>query len=249
MSRSINVAAGMLLADRYEVRRSTPDGVMTFVEAEDTMFSRPSRVWLMGSTELCERHREVGATLTAARHPCLSPLHTVQLIDTADGAAVMVAFRHHDGPDLAEWLGGSGVDPGAALEVFDQVATAVGAVHRAGQSLGDVSSRSALLDADGSVYVADPLVAAIAHHGPRGAGPTQQRTDLNALVSLVIELLTGQEVPSDRRTPATLPRLGSLRPALAGVDRVLAEAVRPDRSQPPADELALRVRDALVAAL
>lgn len=249
MSGSTAVPPGTLLADRYDVRDSTPRGTLTLVEADDTMFSRPARVWLMASTELCGRHREVGATLTAARHPCLSPLHSVQLIDTPAGPAVMAAFRRHDGPNLAELLGGTGVEPSEAVEILDQVATAVGAVHDAGQSLGDLSSRSVVRDADGSVYVIDPLIAAIAHHGPRGAGPTQQRRDLNALVSIVIEVLTGEEVAPDRRTPAALPRLGARREALAGLDRVLAEAVRTDRTPPPAAELALRVRDALVAAL
>lgn len=249
MTGSIEVATGTVLADRYEVRRSSSKGTMTLVEANDTMFNRPARVWMMGGAELCERHREVATTLTAPRHPCLSPLHTVRMTDTPEGPALMAAYRQHEGPDLADLLDGVASEPADAVEIFDQVAAAVAAVHQAGQSLGNLSSRSAIKDSDGAVYLIDPLLEAVAHHGPLGAGPTQQRRDVNALAALVIELLTGDEVPSNQRTPTTLPRLGSQREALRDLDRVLAETVRPDRAPPPPAELALRVRDALVAVL
>lgn len=249
MTDTGDAAPGDLVDERFEILSVDHRDGMSLANAQDRQFDRPVRLWLLGRPDLIEHHEEVVRTLTSVQHPCLSPLHAVGLTDTATGPAVMVAFRGHCGPTLAAAHGGRPADAATTVEVFDQVAAAVGAVHARDQSLGDLNSGAVVADTDGSVYLLDPLVATIGHHGPQGAGPVHQQRDVGALVALVVELLTGRAVPGEDRTPRSLPRLGPDRPALTDLDRLLAEAVRPDRRPADPRELALEVRDALVSIL
>lgn len=246
---SVPLAPGEVLGGRFEVRAEAVWASMVFLHAHDQLLDRAARVWLLTPQEHVERTAEVARTLASVQHPCLSALHVVAEAETSAGPAVLVAYRGHQGYALRQAHGGRPADAATTVEVIDQVASGLAAVHAADQSLGCLDAEQVVLDADGCAYILDPLVAAVGHNGPAGAGPVHQQRDLGALVGLVIELLTGEPVPSDRRDPRTLPRLATARPVLADLDRVLAEAVRPDRPPPRPTELADRVRDALVAVL
>lgn len=240
------------LGDRFEVTTvdETHDGAFR-ARVRDTELDRPGRAWVLTSPDLVEEADTALRLLGRLRHPCVSPLHDAGLASIRDIGGIFVIRRLHVGATLRDRLTAQPLDVNEAVAVLEQVAHAVAAVHAIGQSLGDLASSGIVLDTvDGGAYLLDPLVAGLRHHGAAGPGAAFVDEDLRALAALVIEMLTGAPVPSEDRTPHRLPRLGVSQPEHAQLDRVLAEAVRPDdpafRHGP---ELAREVRDALVGVL
>ncbi len=169
-----------------------------------------------------DRERRVIARLS---HP-----NIVSLFDVGPD---FIAVLYVDGPSLAQRIE-SGIDPGTAVQIVLQIASALSHAHASGVVHRDVKPGNILLDAQGNAYLADFGLALFADDEdadfalragtPGYMAPEQMRgkdigpaADQYALGRTLLEMLAAGPVASDleralESLPTTLPE--ELRPLL-----------------------------------
>lgn len=177
-----------------------------------------------------QRFVNEGKLLAALQHP-----HVITLYDigAADGLA-WLSMEYVPGGDLKRRLANGALEPGAALDILEQIARGLGAAHARGIVHRDVKPANVLFRADGTAVLSDfgiaKSLATDANVTSKGvfvgspnymapeqaeAGEIDHRTDIYALGVIFFELLTGQKpYQSDsvvevihRHRTAPIPRL------------------------------------------
>lgn len=160
------VIAGQLLGERYELRSVIGRGGMGEVWlGHDRMLGRDVALKVLdihGSAdhgEAAERFRREATAAAALSHP-----HVVRIFDAgvADGIAYLV-MELLPGPTIAELVAAEGPLPvDRVVQLAQQAADGLAAVHRAGIVHRDVKPSNLMLDGQGKVRVVDFGIARLA---------------------------------------------------------------------------------------
>jgi hypothetical protein len=207
-------------------------------------------------------------------HPNVITIHRAG----EEEGVLFLVMRFVDGVDLRGVLARDGpLDPGRALRILTQVASALDAAHASGLVHRDVKPANILLGAGDHVYLTDfglskrtasadatrtaQLVGTLNYVAPEQIRGHQvdARTDVYALGAVLFQMLTGG-VPFPAETDEAKmwahlseppPRASELRPGVpAGLDEVIRRAMSksPDERYPTAGELAAAAASALESA-
>jgi serine/threonine kinase PknH len=255
-------------------------GMGTVYRAHDTEIGRDVAIKVLPpelATEPGYQERFRREAHTAAR---LAEPHVIPIYDTGeiDGRLYLV-MPIIDGVDLESVLTTNGpMTPSRAVEVIEQLATALQTAHNAGLVHRDVKPSNALITANEFVYLIDfgiahdasatkltrtgSIVGTWAYMAPErfGSGTADARADVYALACVLYECLTGQlPYPGNSLEPLVaghltgpVPRPTVLNPALpAGFDHVIARGMAKDPQQryQTATQLATAARQALTGTL
>jgi streptogramin lyase len=233
-------------------------GMGVVYKAYDLRLKRPVALKLVApSLALDERFRERFARETelvmSLEHPNVVPIYDAGDVD----GRLYLAMRLVDGTDLGSLLLAEGaLEPGRALTICAQIASALDAAHARGLVHRDVKPSNVLLDSSEHVYLADfgltrRLDDQIGDPGddrsigtPAYLAPEQLdgesvdgRADVYSLGCLLYECLTGERVfPRDSRLAVAWahleeepPRASRRRPGLPeGIDAVVSRAMAKD---------------------
>jgi predicted ATPase len=228
-------------------------GMGVVYDAEHTILARKAALKMLspdfaGTEDIRQRFIRESQMVAALDHPNIIPIYDAGEVD----GAVYLAMRHVPGGDLQDQIDKDPLDVSRALEIGNQVASALDAAHEQGLVHRDVKPANVLLDADrGRAYLTDFGIAKLARSSgvtPAGlfvgtldyASPEQIRgetigpaSDVYALGCLLFECLTARK-PFDRETDVAVmhahlagehPQLSELRPDLPReLDDVLASA-------------------------
>jgi serine/threonine-protein kinase len=218
---------------------------------------------LAGSPEFRERFLRETHVAASLEHPNIVPIHDA---GETDGVLYLV-MRHVEGTDLRELLREHGsLDPGRALALLAQVASALDAAHARGLVHRDVKPGNILVAEGEHAYIADfglseqmaqleggvekRFTGSVAYVAPEqiDGAPVDGRADEYSLACVLFECLGG-EPPFQRESPLAVlwahlddepPALTERRPELAaGADAVVAKALakEPDDRYPTCREL------------
>jgi hypothetical protein len=278
MGVTTGLAAGRRLGS-YTIERMLGRGGMSVVyAAEDRRLGRRVALKVL-SPELSEREDFRARFLRESRlaasidHPNVIPIYEA---GEADDGVLFIAMRLVDGTDLRRLLVRDGpLEPGHALAIVGQAASALDAAHARGLLHRDVKPGNILLAwdeaANDHVYLSDfglavPGGGSLAEGSFHGTaeyvapeqieGRPEPRSDVYSLACVLFECLTGRPPFAKGRLLATLwsqlndeaPRLSSVNPEFpAAADPVLAGALAKDPSERPATagELVAEARAAL----
>ncbi|HEY6759117.1 MAG TPA: ABC transporter substrate-binding protein [Baekduia sp.] len=248
---------------RYRLEAVLGRGGMGVVyRAEDLRLGRKVALKLLaaGVTDTDDgrfRRRFLSESRLAASidHASIIPIYEAGELD----GHLFIAMRYVEGTDLATLLRREGpLEPGRALALVEQLASALDAAHAHGLVHRDVKPANVLVAREGTrehVYLADfGLTKHVTSEGPTASGaivgtldylapeciegrPADERTDLYALGCLLFECLTGR-VPFPRDSEAAAlyahledepPRPSDLRPGLPPeLDDVVRRALAKD---------------------
>ncbi len=200
---------------RYRVRSVVGEGLRKIVYlARDTRLDRDVALAVLrldGVTD-AERERverEIRMFAWLGGHPNIVQLYDVEDLDGAVG----LVFEFVPGStvaDVLELAGGVGLPVADALRIGEQVAQALGQVHRHGVVFRDVKSRNVLLTGDGTAKLCDfglalrpgdarltdekLVVGSLAYIAPERVARHHYdyRSDLYSLGVLLYEMLTGR---------------------------------------------------------
>jgi serine/threonine protein kinase len=235
-------------------------GMGTVYRAHDTEIGRDVAIKVLPpelASEPGYQQRFRREAQTAAR---LAEPHVIPIYDTGeiDGHLYLVT-PIIDGVDLESLLSKNGpIFPPRAVEIVEQLATALQTAHNAGLVHRDVKPSNALITANGFVYLIDfgiahdasatkltrtgSIVGTWAYMAPErfGSGTADARADVYALACVFYECLTGQlpypgnglEQLVAGHLTGPIPRPTTLNPALpAGFDQVIAQGMAKDPQQ------------------
>jgi len=218
-----------------------------------------------------ERFRREARTAARLTEPHIVPVHDTGEID----GRLYLVMPIIDGTDLHTLLTRNGpMSPQDAVQVVEQLASALNAAHRNGLVHRDVKPSNALVTDDGFVYLIDfgiahdasatkltstgSVVGTLAYMAPERflAGTADARGDVYALACVLYECLTGsQPFPGDSFERQIAGHLtvdppapcGRNRAIPAGFDAVIATgmAKNPEERYQSARELASAARQAL----
>ncbi|MBL8982496.1 MAG: serine/threonine protein kinase, partial [Gemmatimonadetes bacterium] len=165
-----------------------------------------------------ERFMDEQRTLARLRHPCIVPLYDAGV--QPDGTA-WFAMEHVDGEHVDRWCLDRGTDTPGRLKLFAAICDAVRHAHQRLVVHGDLKPSNILVDGAGRVRLLDFGVAGPVDlvHRTTGAGaitpayaspalgadgaPTVH-SDIYALGVILLQLLTGQWPPLERREPSEI---------------------------------------------
>lgn len=263
--------AGMMLAGRYELeRRIGAGGAGEVWQAADTGLGRAVAVKLL-RPEYAAGDEALARFRAGARHAAqLAHPGIVQVYDYGQAgppAGPYLVMELVDGPSLARVMAAGPLERARVLDVVRQVAAALAAAHAAGLVHGDIKPANLLLDADGTVKIADFAIAYAAgsaaltrtgklpgtpgYLAPERAvgGPASAASDLYSLGVVAWECLAG--APPFTGTPLeiafaharrALPPLPAGVPA--GVAALVAELTAKDPAARPPGAAAAAARAA-----
>ncbi|GAB3031111.1 LppX_LprAFG lipoprotein [Mycobacterium bourgelatii] len=222
--------------------------------------------------EFQRRFRREAEAAARISNPHIIPIHDYGEIN----GRLYVNMRLIEGRDLAEVLRRGPLEPGRAVRIIEQVASALHAAHRTGLVHRDVKPSNVLIDEDDFAYLIDfgiaraldetrltstgGLVGTMLYMAPErlGKDPAEDaRADIYALACVLYECLTG-EPPFDAanmaglvlahvNTPPPRPSVG--RPAVpAEFDQIIRKGMAKDPNQRYVTtiELARAAHDAVI---
>ena len=107
--------------------------------------------WMVGHPQFVRRFESASQRITRVEHP-----HVVPLLDywREPSRAVMVS-RLVRGGHLGQRIPATGLDPAAALAMFETVASGIASAHRHGVVHGRIRPENVLFDDEDNAYVAD----------------------------------------------------------------------------------------------
>ena len=216
------------------------------------------------------RFRREAFTAASLNNPHVVPIHNFGEIE----GRLYVDMRLIEGEDLHNVLARGPLDPGRAVKIIEQVASALNAAHRAGLVHRDVKPSNILLDEEDFAYLIDFGIARGAEDtGLTGTGNVvgtwpymaperftkglaDTRSDIYALACVLYECLTGsrpfpgesveQQIAGHLTTPPPRPSISrqGISPQL---DAVIAAGMAkdPDQRYGTTTELARAARSAL----
>ena len=201
--------------------------------------------------------------------------HVVPIYDFGEIEGRLYAtMRLIRGQDLRVVLDGGPLEPARAVDIIDQIASALHAAHETGLVHRNVKPSNILVAQDDFAYLdfdfasvavegrltsADPTTSTFSYMAPeRLAGRADRRADIYALACVLHEALTGRPpYPGDTLEQQAAghltkppPRPSLLRPAVPeAFDAVIATGLAkvPDQRYPTAKDLARAARVALTA--
>ena len=164
-----------------------------------------------------ERFDSEAQAVAALEHPHIVPIYDYW---REPGRAYLV-WRHVRGPSLRTLVErGEVFEPGRALLVIEQVASALALAHRQEVAHGDVGDDHVIFDAEGNAYLGGFAIGV----GP----PPSEEDDVRRLEAMVRRLL-GRDLPEqllvlidDVRTVAASPRRGVRRGGSCRADERIA---------------------------
>ena len=137
--------AGLLVADRYELRESLAPPAETTYRALDRTSRQQVLIHFLIGTPIDASLARHFATARSVSHPNVCRVH--DLVPTAWGPAVIMEGLR--GETLAAWLAkaraGAGVDVDAFRRIASDIFTALGAIHAHGVTHGGLDARSVLI--------------------------------------------------------------------------------------------------------
>jgi serine/threonine protein kinase/Tfp pilus assembly protein PilF len=148
---------GDLINERYEIICLLGRGGMGEVYlATDTRINRNVALKvlhadLISSKESLRRFEAEGRTVSGLNHPNIM---TIFEFDKTDDGSSFIVSEFIDGKSLNRIIGG-GIEPGKALEIAIQAASALAAAHDAGITHRDIKPENIMLRPDGYVKVLD----------------------------------------------------------------------------------------------
>ena len=215
---------GQLFDGRYRVdARVARGGMATVYTGFDTRLDRIVAIKVMhqalaeDEAFVARFHREAKSAARLS-HPNVVAIHD----QGADAGRVFLVMEHIDGGTLRDRLKAEGrLTPAAALDIMEQVLSALAAAHGAGLVHRDVKPENILIGADGRVKVADfglaraiettgmtttgLLIGTVSYLAPEQvvSGRADPRSDVYSAGIVLFELLTGAP-PYDGDTPLSV---------------------------------------------
>src|SRR6478609_2642461 len=217
-----------------------------------------------------ERFRREAFAAAGLANPHVVPIHYFGEID----GRLYVDMRLIEGRDLEQLLASGALDPGRAVSIVEQVASALHAAHKIGLVHRDLKPPNILIDEDDFAYLIDfgiaraanesgltstgAVVGTLAYMAPErlNKGHTDARADVYALTCVLHECLTGshpfptnsldQQIAAHLTQPPPLP--SALKDTVpTAMDTVIATgmAKNPDNRYPTIRVLARAARDAM----
>jgi serine/threonine-protein kinase len=216
-----------------------------------------------------QRFRREAETAARLNNPHIIPIHTYGEID----GRLYVDMRLIEGRDLDKVLGEGPLEPGRAVRIIEQVATALQAAHKVGLVHRDVKPSNILLDENDFAYLIDfgiargvdqtslttagTMIGSWHYMAPErmAAQEADARADIYALTCVLYECLTGappfpgdtleSQVVGHLNTPP--PRPSITEPEVpAAFDAVVTKGMAKDPEQryPTTNDLARAAREA-----
>jgi len=163
MAVTTEIQAGVVLSDRFRVRRRIGAGGMaTVFLAEDCVLGREvaiKRLHTEGSEDDVRRFRREARLGASLSHPNL-----VTVFDTQSGPdGVLIVMEYVRGRPLSDLIGPVGMPPRRLLQILRPVASALDYAHGHGVVHRDVKPANILIAEDGTVKLVD-LGTATARH-------------------------------------------------------------------------------------
>ena len=219
-----------------------------------------------------QRFRREAETAARLNNPHIIPIHTYGEID----GRLYVDMRLIEGRDLDKVLGEGPLEPGRAVRIIEQVATALNAAHKVGLVHRDVKPSNILLDEDDFAYLIDfgiargadqtsltsagTMIGSWHYMAPErmAAHEADARADIYALACVLYECLTGappfpgdtleSQVAGHLNTPPPKPSITD--PDVpSGFDAVITKGMAKDPEQrySTTNDLARAAREATTA--
>ncbi|HET6733376.1 serine/threonine-protein kinase [Mycobacterium sp.] len=220
-----------------------------------------------------QRFRHEAFAAAGLNNPHVVPIHNFGEID----GRLYVDMRLIEGQDLEHVLADGPLDPGRAVKIVEQIASALNAAHRIGLVHRDVKPSNILVAEDDFSYLIDFGIARAAGETKMTAtgnvvgtwpymaperfttGQTDSRSDIYALTCVLYESLTSsrpfpgdsveQQIAGHLTTPPPRPSIS--RPDVSpGLDAVIAAGMAkdPDERYSTTIELAKAARSAIATA-
>lgn len=201
-----------------------------------------------------QRFRREAETAAQLNNPHVIPIHNYGEID----GRLYVDMRLIDGRDLQDVLADGPLEPGRAVRIVEQVATALHAAHKTGLVHRDIKPSNILIDEDDFAYLIDfgiargadqtaitstgGVIGTLHYMAPErfSTGHADARSDIYALACVLYECLTGNRPFSgdslEQQLAAHLtmppPRPSTANPRLPpGFDSVIAKGMAKDPAQ------------------
>ncbi|MFJ6671558.1 protein kinase [Actinosynnema sp. NPDC091369] len=218
----MEAASGLANFGRYEVLDLLGQGGMGVVHrARDTVNDRVVALKRLSPSATDHQYRarfqRESRIAAALSHPHVIPVHDFGEVDGHLFLDMMLV----EGTDLRRALGTGGMDPVRALDLLEQVASALDAAHAHGLVHRDVKPSNILIAADDHAYLADfgiaretsPEATALTRSGDLvgswdylaperlSGGPVDGRADQYSLACVLFECLTGR-LPHPAADPA-----------------------------------------------
>ncbi len=164
---------------------------------------------MVGHQRFLRRFETAAQRITRVEHPGFIPL----LDHWREPTRAVLVSRLMTGGTLRGQLPANGFDEREAVNIFDSIASAVASAHRHGVAHGRLRPHNILLDAEGTVFVADLGVdeicngvsgsAATGYDAPErlGGAPATPASDIYSLGIMIHELLGGAPPPLDGPLP------------------------------------------------
>ncbi|WP_084795844.1 serine/threonine-protein kinase [Pseudonocardia asaccharolytica] len=252
------LAAGQLIADRYQLDRRIAIGGMGEVwEASDNRLGRSVAVKVLrpelsDDPEFLHRFRIEARTVASLDHSGIAAVHDYGEDDSLVGGAGRTAYLVMElvrGEPLSSLIGRGPIDPDETLQIVEQAARALQAAHERGFVHRDVKPGNILLRTDGLVKLTDFGIAKAADAVP---------VTRSGMVMGTAHYIAPEQASGGEAGPAgdvyslgivTYECLAGHRPFRA--ESAVAVAMMQVRDTPPAlaDEVPVRIRELVNAVL